>query len=78
MAETRKTSTAELKREAGRLVTAQRYGVAETARHLGLHGHRLRRWKQAYTTHTSAALPGHGHCTPAQAALRQLCDEGKR
>lgn len=47
MAEQRKTYTAEFKQEAGRLVTEQRYGVAETARNLGLNVHMLRRWKQA-------------------------------
>jgi transposase-like protein len=46
MAEKRKTSTAECKQEAGRLGTAQRSGVADTARHLGRNVHMLRRWKQ--------------------------------
>jgi transposase-like protein len=36
MAEQRKTYTAEFKQEAVRLITDQRYGVAETARNLGI------------------------------------------
>ena len=78
MAEKRKTYTAEFTREAVRLVTEQRYGVAETARNLGINVKMLRRWKQEYTTHTSAAFPGNGHVTPEQAELRQLRDEVKR
>jgi transposase len=78
MTEKRKTYTAEFKREAVRLVTEQRYGVADTARNLGLNVNRRRRWKQAHTVHPSAAFPGNGRLLPEQAALRQLRDEGKR
>jgi transposase len=78
MAEKHQTYTAEFKREAVRLITEQRYGVAETARNLGINVNMLRRWKQEYTTHTSAAFPGNGHGTPEQAELRQLRDEVKR
>jgi transposase len=78
MTEKRKTYTAECKREAVRLVTEQRYGVAETARHLGINVNMLRRWKQEHAVHTSAAFPGNGRLTPEQAALRQLRDEVKR
>jgi transposase len=49
MTEKRKTYTAEFKREAVRLITEQRYGVAATARPLGLNVNMLRRWKQVYT-----------------------------
>ena len=48
MTEKRKLYTAEFKREAVRLITEQRYGVAETARNLGINVNMLRRWKQAY------------------------------
>jgi transposase len=78
MTEKRKTYTAEFKREAVRLVTEQHYGVAETARNLGINVNMLRRWKQEYTANTHAAFPGHGHLTPEQAELRQLRDEVKR
>ena len=78
MAEKRKTYTAEFKREAVRLITAQRYRVAETARNLGMNVNMLRRWKQEYTANTQAAFPGNGRLTPDQEALRQLRDEVKR
>ena len=78
MTEKRKTYTTEFKREAVRLVTEQRYGVAETARNLGLNVNMLRRWKQEQTVNPSAAFPGNGHLTPEQAELRQLRDEVKR
>jgi transposase len=78
MTEKRKTSTAEFKREAVRLVTEQRYGVAETARNLGLNVNMLRRWKQEHTVNPSATFPGNGNLTPEQAELRQLRDEVKR
>jgi transposase-like protein len=47
MPENRQTSTAAFTREAVRLVTEPRDGVAETARHLGIHVNRLRRGQQA-------------------------------
>jgi transposase len=78
MAEKRKTYTAEFKREAVRLVTEQRYGVAETARNLGLNVNMLRRWKQEAIATPQAAFPGNGRLTPEQDELRQLRDEVKR
>jgi transposase len=78
MTEKRKSYTAEFKREAVRLVTEQRYGVAETARNLGINVKMLRRWKQEYTANTQAAFPGNGHLPPDQEELRQLRDEVKR
>jgi transposase len=78
MTEKRKTYTAEFKREAVRLMTEQRYGVAETARNFDINVNMLRRWKQEYTAHTQAAFPGNGHLPPAQEELRQLRDEVKR
>lgn len=78
MAEKRKTYTAEFKQEAVRLITEQRYGVAETARNLGINVNMLRRWKQEYTTNTQAAFPGHGNLPLEQDELRQLRIEVKR
>ena len=68
----------EFKREAVRLVTEQRYGVAETARNLGLNVNMLRRWKQEATANPQNAFPGNGRLTPEQDELRQLRDEVKR
>lgn len=78
MAEKRQTYTAEFKREAVRLVTEQRYGVAETARNLGLNVNMLRRWKQEATASPQAAFPGNGRLTLEQDEIRQLRDEVKR
>ena len=78
MAEKRKTYTAEFKQEAVRLITEQRYGVAETARNLGINVNMLRRWKHEYTANTHAAFPGNGRLTAEQEELRQLRDEVKR
>jgi transposase len=78
MTEKRKTYTTEFKREAVRLVTEQRYGVAETARNLGINVNMLRRWKQEYTDSAQAAFPGNGRLPPDQEELRQLREENKR
>jgi transposase len=78
MAEKRKVYSAEFTQEAVRLITEQRYGVAETARHLGINVNMLRRWKQKYTANAHTAFPGNGRLTAEQEALRQLRDEVKR
>ena len=78
MAERRKTYTPEFKQEAVRLITEQRYGVAETARNLGINTNMLRRWKQEYSGNPQTAFPGNGRLTPDQEELRGLRDENKR
>jgi transposase len=78
MAEKRKTYPAECKQEAVRLITDQRYGVAETARNLGINTNMLRRWKQEYAGHPQTAFPGNGRLTAEQEELRQLRAEHKR
>jgi transposase len=78
MAEKRKVYTAEFKQEAIRLITEQRYGVAETARNLGINVNMLRRWKQAYTANAQAAFPGNGRLAAEHEELHQLRDEVKR
>jgi transposase len=78
MAEKRKTYTAECKQEAVRLITDQRYGVAETARSLGVNVNMLRHWNQEYTTNAAAAFPGNSRLPPKQDKLRQLREENKR
>jgi transposase len=78
MAEKRKVYSAEFKQEAVRLITEQRYGVAETARNLGINVNMLRRWKQEYTANAHTAFPGNGRLTLEQEELRQLRDEVKR
>jgi transposase len=78
MAEKRKVYSAEFKQEAVRLITEQRYGVAETARNLGINVNMLRRWKHEYTADVHTAFPGNGRRTEEQAELYQLRDEVKR
>ena len=78
MTEKRKTYTAEFKQEAVRLITDQRYGVAETARNLGIHTNMLRRWQQEYAGNPQTAFPGNGRLTAEQEELRQLRAENKR
>jgi transposase len=78
MAETRKLYSPEFTQEAVRLLTDHRYGVAETARNLGIHVNRLRRWQQEYLATAHTALPGNGRLTLPQEELPQLRDEVKR
>lgn len=78
MAETRKTYTAEFKREAVRLVTEHHYGVAEAARNLGINTNMLRRWKREFADQANGAFPGKGRLSPEQEELHRLRAENKR
>ena len=60
MAEKRRQSTEEFKREAIRLVTEQGYGVSATARNLGINAHMLGRCTSECDTKASAAYSGNG------------------
>lgn len=60
------------------MVTEQRYGLAEAARHLGMNANMLRRWTRALTGRQHGAFPGKGQVAPAQAALHRLRLEVKR
>jgi transposase len=78
MAEKRRNYTEEFKREALRLVTEQGYGVAETARNLGINANMLGRWKREGDTKASTGFPGNGQMTVEKAELHRLRDENKR
>ena len=78
MTEKRKTYTAEFKHEAVRLSTEQGYGVAETARNLGLNVNMLRRWRRELNDTPQGAFPGYGRLTPEQEELHRLREENKR
>ena len=78
MPEKRCNYTEEFKREAIRLVTEHGYGVAETARNLGINANRLGRWKRECDTKTRAAFPGNGRMASEKEALHRLRDEKKR
>jgi transposase len=68
MAEKRRHYGDECTPEAVRLVTEHGYGVSETARNLGINAHMLSRWKREVEAQQSAAFPGNGRVSPAQAA----------
>jgi transposase len=78
MAEKRKTYTPEFKREAVRLVTEHHYGIAETARNLGINTNMLRRWKRELADNENNAFPGKGRFSPEQEELHRLRAENKR
>jgi len=78
MARPRRTSTAEFKAQAVKLVTEQGHSVAEAARSLGIHETLLRSWKQALQDKGAQAFPGRGHLGPHDEELRRLRAENKR
>ena len=78
MAEKRRNYGDEFKRAAVRLVTEQGYGVAETARHLGINTNMLGRWKHEVEAKQHTAFPGNGHVSPEKEELQRLRDENKR
>ncbi len=78
MAEKRRNYPEEFKREAIRLVTEQGYGVAETARNLGINANMLGRWKRECDTQASTACPGNGRMTSEKEELPRLRSENKR
>jgi transposase len=78
MSEKRRNYNAEFKREAVRLITDHGYGVAETARNLGINTNMLRRWKRQLQADQNGAFPGKGHLSAEQEELRRLRDENRR
>jgi transposase len=78
MTEKRRNYGDEFKREAVRLVTEQGYGVAETARNLGINTNMLGRWKREVEAKHTGAFPGNGHVSPDKEELYRLRDENKR
>jgi transposase len=78
MAAPRTVYPSECQPEAVRLIPEQRSGVAETARHFGIHGTPRRRWQQESPPTAAAAFPGSGRLTPKPEALRWLREENTR
>ena len=78
MSEKRRNYNVEFKREAVRLLTDHGYGVAETARNLGINTNMLRRWKRQLQADQNGAFPGKGHLSAEQEELRWLRDENRR
>jgi transposase len=78
MARPRTTYTAEFKRSAVQMITAQKLSVAETARRLDVGENLLREWRKAFLAKGDAAFPGHGNPAPADDELRRLRAENAR
>ena len=64
MAGKRKVYTAEFKLAAVKMITEQKFSVAEVARRLGVTENRLHDWKKAVLKKGVEAFPGSGHLTP--------------
>jgi transposase len=77
-AEKRQTYTAELKREAVRLVLAPGDAMTEAARNLGINATMRGRWKREFEAEENGVFPGKGRLSPDQAALYRLREENKR
>jgi transposase len=78
MAEKRQTDTAELTREAVRLVTTQGYGVAEAARNQGINATTLVCGKREHEAREDGAFPGQGRLSPAPGELHRLREGNRR
>jgi transposase len=74
----RRQYTAEVTREAVRLIRGHGYKPAEAARTLGIKATMLRRWQRECAAEDTAALRGHGRLSPEQEARRRLREETKR
>lgn len=78
MPRSRRTSTAQFKAEAVKLLTEQGYSVAQAARRLGLNHNLIRNCKQALEARGEQAFPGHGTLSPFEEENRRLRAENKR
>lgn len=78
MAGQRKVHTAEFKLQAVKMITEQKFSVAEVARRLGVSESLLHSWKKAFRERGQDAFPGHGKLTPAEDELRRLRAENIR
>ena len=74
----RSTYTAEFKLQAVKMITEQKFSVAEVARKLSVSESILHSWKKAFLQRGGEAFPGHGKVTPAEDELRRLRAENTR
>jgi transposase len=70
--ETRKTYTAEFKREAIRLLETSGKSAAQIERDLGIGTGCLSRWRLRQEKNGEDAFPGHGRLAPEQERIREL------
>jgi transposase len=78
MAGQRKVHTAEFKLQVVKMITEQKFAVAEVARRLEVSERLLHTWKKALLQRGDDAFPGHGRLTPAEDELRRLRAENAR
>ena len=78
MAGHRKVHTAEFKLQAVKMITEQKFSVAEVARRLDVSESLLHTWKKTFLQRGDDAFPGHGRLTPPEDELRRLRDENTR
>jgi transposase len=74
----RSTYTAGSKLQAVRMITDQKFAVAEVARRLDVGEDLLRTWEKAFDERGTHAFPGCGNPTPAEDELRRLRAEDAR
>ena len=74
----RKVHTAEFKLQAVKMITDQKFSVAEVARRLDVSESLLHTWKKAFREQGEDAFPGHGKLTAAEDELRRLRAENTR
>jgi transposase len=70
--ETRKTYTAEFKREAIRLLETSGKSAAQIERDLGIGSGCLSRWKREQEKNGQHAFRGHGRLAPEEERIREL------
>jgi transposase-like protein len=78
MTEKRQTYTAEVKREAVRLVPVYGDGVAVAARNVGRNATRLGRWQGDQEAREARAFPGKGRWSPESATRHRLREAHQR
>lgn len=66
MRRTRRTFTADFKRDAVRLITDEGHSLSAVARDLDLDPKMLRRWRDELLEQGGSAFPGKGHQAPDQ------------
>ena len=78
MSKSRRSFTAEFKREAVLMIQKQGLSVAETARRLDVHENVLRKWQRQLETQGEQAFPGKGQQSAIEEENRRLREEVRR
>ena len=78
MSKSRRSFTAEFKREAVQMIHQQGLSVAETARRLDLHENVLRKWQRQLEDQGEQAFPGKRQQTAIEEENRRLREEVRR